>query len=83
MDTQTKPQSAPKMVARVWTKKQTQATIKQLRAAGLKVDMKHPGFYECHAVAQGTNKVQLVFAAMIGTRGYLVRHMDNLFEAAK
>jgi len=61
------------MISRIWTKKQTQATIKDLRQAGLPVTKLSSG-YEAKV---GT---EIVFKAMIGTNGYLVRHHEELFN---
>ena len=60
------------MVSKIWTKKLTQITIKQLRDAGLTVTKLDAG-YECKI------NDELVFKAMIGTSGYLVRYNENLF----
>ena len=61
-----------KYTSTVWTKSVTQQTIKQLRQAGLTVTKKDSG-YEC--IVGDT----MVFKAMNGTRGYLVRYDENLF----
>ena len=61
------------MVSRVWTKKQTQQTIKTLRDAGITVN-KIDGGYKAEA-PDGT----LVFKAMVGYQGYLVRYAKELF----
>jgi len=61
------------MISRIWTKKQTQDTIKTLRNANLTVEKINSG-YECKV------NDKLVFKAMIGSNGYLVRYDENLFE---
>lgn len=61
-------------VSRVWTKQQTQATIKDLRKLGLPVTKISSGY-------EGKVGDTLVFKAMIGTNGYLVRYRPELFEA--
>jgi predicted ABC-type sugar transport system permease subunit len=61
------------MISRIWSKVQTQAAIKALRAAGLTVT-KLNGGYECY------RGEILLFKAMIGTQAYLVRLQPNLFE---
>lgn len=61
------------MTSRIWTKPQTQEAIKALRNAGLTVDKVGSG-YECK-VNNNT-----VFKAMVGSRGYLVRYDQNLFQ---
>lgn len=66
-------QGLNKMISRIWTKKQTQETIKALRAANLNVEKTSNG-YECKI------NNNLVFKAMIGTNSYLVRYDAKLFE---
>lgn len=61
------------MTSRIWTKKQTQATIKSLRAAGYTV-LKSDSGYTCEI-----DGLQ-VFCAMIGSHGYLVRYNAELFS---
>ena len=61
-----------KMIVRIWTKAQTQTTIKALRTAGYIVEKLNAG-YECKL----DNEV--IFKAMIGTNGYLIRYKDGLF----
>lgn len=61
------------MTTRIWTKKQTQETIKALRAAGYDV-IKSGGTYEC--VIDG----RVIFRAMIGTGSYLITYADGLFS---
>jgi hypothetical protein len=60
------------MVSTVFSKPQTQQVIKDLRAAGYNVNQKSQGFYECHLDGN------LIFAAMVGNRGYLVRYDAKL-----
>lgn len=62
-----------KMTSRVWSKPVTQDIIKQLRNAGLVVDKLSSG-YECKINGH------LVFKAMIGSQGYLVRYDEKLFS---
>lgn len=63
------------MTSRVWTKKQTQATIKDFRNNGYTVVRRSEGWYQCHV--DGV----LVFNALIGSNGtYLVRYETELFE---
>lgn len=57
---------------KIWTKAQTQATIKALRGAGYEVKKLDSGY------SMILDNVEL-FKAMIGTRGYLVRYDSNLF----
>ena len=61
------------MISRIWTKAQTQSTIKVLRNAGLIVEKLNSGY-------ESKVNDKLVFKAMIGTNGYLVRYDENLFE---
>ncbi len=59
-------------VTRVWTKPQTQQTLKELRAAGLTVN-KVPNGYEA------VNKNNVLFLrAMSGSNSYLIRAVDFL-----
>lgn len=76
---------AARMVARVWTKKQTQKAIKFIRAQRLKVIKNSAGIYECFAFHMNHTEKgkQLIFSAMPGTSGYLVRHDVDLFLAAE
>ena len=77
-------QPSIKMLTRIWTKKQTQTVIKAIRAQKLKVIKSESGFYECHAYRYGgTGERELVFSAMPGIRGYLVRHHVDLFSAVE
>lgn len=62
-----------KMTSRIWTKTQTQSTIKALRGAGYTVAKLGAG-YECIA------NNELIFKAMIGSNGYLVRYKADLFN---
>lgn len=63
------------MVARVVSKRNTQAMIKALRAAGLTVSKINSG-YECIG---GSTGELLLFRAMIGNNGYLIRMREDLF----
>lgn len=63
------------MATRIWTKKQTQETIKMLRQAGLEV-VKNGSKYE--TIING----KTIFRAMLGTNSYLVTYVDNLFVPA-
>jgi hypothetical protein len=62
-----------KMISRIISKSETHKMIKALRAAGLQVD-KIEGSYECKI------KNTLVFKAMPGNNGYLIRMAENLFN---
>lgn len=61
------------MTTRIWTKKQTQETIKALRVAGYDV-IKNGGSYKCELDGR------LIFHAMVGARSYLITYVDNLFS---
>ena len=66
------------MTVRVWTKEQTQETIKALRKAGYTIPAKgNTGMYETEEEYEPGKKV---FVAMVGTRGYLVNYWDGLFQ---
>ena len=60
------------MITRIWNKKQTQQTIKDLRNNGFVVD-KLDNKYECY------EEGKLIFMAMLGTNTYLIRHDEELF----
>ena len=66
----------------MWTKSQTQSTIKDLRKAGYTVENRG-GMYkiiddETGDVAKKNGKS--LFTALIGTRGYLVRYHSDLLK---
>lgn len=65
-----------KMIARVVSKVNTQAMIKALRGAGLTVDRHNDGHYTCIG---GSNGTLLLFRAMPGRNGYLIRMREELF----
>ena len=67
------------MTARLWTKKETQAIIGQLRAAGYTV-AKLGGMYK---ILDGGGEVwkrdgRDLFSALVGAGGYLVSYHDDL-----
>ena len=63
------------MTSRIWTKKQTQSTIKDFRANGYQVEKKDVGHYECRE--DGV----LLFAALNGGGSkYMVRYESELFK---
>ena len=61
------------MISRVWSKKQTQQTIKDLRTNGYDVEKLSNGY----EVKLDGN---LIFKAMIGNNSYLIRYDANLFS---
>jgi len=70
------------MKSRVWTKPNVQTALRSLRNVRdtdgnkiFSVVKKSDGFYEATSVK--TNKI--IFSAMIGTMGYLVRFDQRLF----
>jgi predicted transcriptional regulator len=65
------------MTVKLWTKPETQFFIKRLRENGYIVD-KVDGGYVCHCKTE--NGIDLVFKAMQGMRGYLVRINDNYIQ---
>lgn len=69
------------MTAKVWTKKQTQETIKALRTAGYDVKLISKGHYACDFEIDGVT--QRIFAALVGANGYLVSYHACLFEGAE
>ena len=60
------------MLSRIWTKTQTQTTIKALRVAGYNVVKIDSGY-------SLTINNEILFKAMLGSNGYLVRYNENLF----
>lgn len=70
------------MTTKMWTKKETQATIKGLRKAGYVVQK----FDNIYKIMGGYNaKPWLIdgkplFSAMMGMGGYLVNYHDSLFS---
>jgi hypothetical protein len=81
------PNGVKKMITVVNGKKDTQAQIKALRAAGLTVVKDSGGMYSCdmiqHAtkngVRTGATKTLRLFSAMPGRNGYLIRRQPDLF----
>ena len=67
------------MTTRIWTKTETQTTIRALRHAGYHV-RKHYGYI--YMTDEKDADGQCVFTAMLGRRGYLVRYNPDLFQAA-
>ena len=66
------------MTSKVWSKKQTQQTIRDLRKAGYDVVKQSEGFYKCEIVNDAGQSVS-IFTALIGHNGYLVKHHPKLF----
>ena len=71
------------MTTKMWTKPDTQSTIKQLRAAGYDV-AKLGGMYK---IRDDNGEVwkrdgRDLFTAMPGTRGYLVSYHEDLLTPA-
>lgn len=70
------------------SKRDTQAQIKALRAAGLTVEKDSGGMYSCdfvqhetrNGVRTGNTKTIRLFTAMPGRNGYLIRRVANLFD---
>lgn len=71
--TEFKPFSEGRMVSRIWTKIYTQAVLRECRSKGYDVQKEH-GIYK--VFFDGTS----VLEAMVGSRGYLVRVNENLFQ---
>lgn len=78
-----------KMIVRLVPKKETQAMIRALRDAGLKVEKDNGGMYSCDFTLAtkpgdtGEPKTRRLFTAMPGSRGYLVRMQQDLFANAE
>lgn len=69
------------MTTRVWTKNETQGTIKALRKEGYVVEKKSEGHYICMFEIDG--KLQNIFEALANyghVTGYLVRYNSRLFR---
>ena len=64
-----------KMISRVIAKRDVQGMIKALRAAKFEVTKDDGGMYRCEAGKHG-----VIFQAMPGRSGYLVRMLEDLFE---
>lgn len=62
------------MIAKIWTKPQTQEIVKVLRKAGAPIEKINGGYQ-----LLGRDGA-LLFKAMIGHNGYLVRHHEKLFN---
>ena len=70
------------MTTRMWTKPETQSTIKQLRQAGYKV-IKRNDMYtivDDNDDVWKDDKGRELFVAMTGTQGYLVRFSPELMS---
>ena len=64
-------------VSKMWTKKQTQETIKALREAGYNI-VKDNDIYKSTTIDTDTRRP--IFTAMVGSSGYLVSYRPDLFE---
>ena len=62
------------MTTRVWSKKETQNCIRQLRAQGVPVTKVSDGRYKV-SLKDGTT----LWEALRGSQGYLVRYVDDFF----
>lgn len=67
----------PKLRVGVWTKQFTQDAIKALKKSGYEVTKNQSGFYELRFDGM------LLFTALIGSQGYLVRYAEKLFDETK
>ena len=63
------------MTAQLWSKKDTQGTLKELRHGGFIVNKINSGYEACDGD-------ELVLKAMLFTNGYLVRYEERLFLPA-
>ena len=64
-------------IARIYSKPQVQQMLKALRQANVFTVERLELGYEVKHTPSG----KMVFKAMIGSRDYLVRHADNLFQS--
>ena len=60
----------------VLSKPETQRLIKNIRSTGLKVE-KIPNGYKCQAKLKSTGEYDLLFQAMTGRNGYLIRYQEE------
>ena len=75
------------MSVKMWTKKETQETIKELRKAGYVIE-KPNGIYKIMRIASRGNEKgtpwmidgKPLFSAMIGMGGYLVNYHERLMS---
>ncbi len=66
------------MTTRMWTKSQTQETLKALRKAGYTIPPRgYAGIYKTEEEWEPGRKV---FIAMLGAGGYLVTYWEGLFQ---
>ena len=63
------------MTSRLWTKKETQGTLKELRHAGFIVNKVNSGY-------EAFDGDELVLKAMVALQGYVVRYDERLFIPA-
>lgn len=70
------------MTSKVWSKKQTQKTIRALRNAGYDVVKQSDGHYKCD-IKNDKGKTVHIFTALIGHNGYLVRYHPDLFSESE
>lgn len=69
------------MTTRMWTKKETQNTIKQLRTAGFNVAKTSLGYQIMNEQGEVWIKdKKALFTAMPGARGYLINYHKDLME---
>tara|TARA_R110000823_G_C15518878_1_gene455329 strand:- start:90 stop:299 length:210 start_codon:yes stop_codon:yes gene_type:complete len=69
------------MTTRIWTKKETQNTIKQLRKSGFNVVKIDYGYQIMNDLGEVWIKdKQPLFKAMMGAHGYLIRYHTDLME---
>ena len=66
-----------KFISRIYSKPQVQQMLKALRQAKVFTIERLDAGYEVKHTQSG----KMVFRAMTGSRAYLVRHADNLFQA--
>lgn len=70
------------MITKVFSKQLTQQVIRDLRKAGYEVIKGTGGMYECK-LDDARHKQGVIFAAMPGHNGYLVRYDERLLTEAK
>ena len=72
------------MNVKIWTKPETQDTIKQLHAAGYDVQKTNDGYkiYDDNGKVWTAEDKQPIFVAMNMGKTYLVRYSDELMRGA-
>ena len=65
------------MIARIWTKKQTQKTLRELRKKGFFIDNNDHGLYKSY---NNEDREVLIFSALRMRNGYVCRVNEDYFD---